>query len=141
MYAQDPTRVIDDLIRRRSVFRADDVNGGRGAVAPGGPPETFLRMGCSAKQCHIAIWWCWPRTVVTGWAVRATSCAKFFFERRLCGRDDVRGAPKGDPGWAVALQGRRCAASWRRLIWGHGWRLARRRNMPRRWRCSGDADV
>ena len=41
-YAQHPTQVIDDLIRQRSVFRADDVAGVLSrAVAE---PETFLRL-------------------------------------------------------------------------------------------------
>ena len=41
-YAQEPTQVIDDLIRQRSVFRADDVAGvlSRTVAAP----ETFLRL-------------------------------------------------------------------------------------------------
>ena len=41
-YAQDPTRVIDDLIRRRSVFRADDVAGVLSRLVA--HPETFLRL-------------------------------------------------------------------------------------------------
>ena len=41
-YAQDPTRVIDDLIRRRSVFRADDVAGVLSRLVAA--PETFLRL-------------------------------------------------------------------------------------------------
>ena len=41
-YAQDPTRVIDDLIRRRSVFRADDVAGVLSRLVA--EPETFLRL-------------------------------------------------------------------------------------------------
>ena len=41
-YAQDPTRVIDDLIRRRSVFRADDVAGVLSRLVA--QPETFLRL-------------------------------------------------------------------------------------------------
>ena len=40
--AQDPTRVIDDLIRQRSVFRADDVAGVLSRLVA--EPETFLRM-------------------------------------------------------------------------------------------------
>ena len=41
-YAQDPTRVIDDLIRRRSVFRADDVAGVLSRLVAA--PDTFLRL-------------------------------------------------------------------------------------------------
>ena len=41
-YAQDPTRVIDDLIRQRSVFRADDVAGVLSRLVA--EPETFLRL-------------------------------------------------------------------------------------------------
>ena len=41
-YAQDPTRVIDDLIRRRSVFRADDVAGVLSRLVA--HPDTFLRL-------------------------------------------------------------------------------------------------
>ena len=41
-YAQDPTRVIDDLIRRRSVFRADDVAGVLSRLVA--HPETFLQL-------------------------------------------------------------------------------------------------
>ena len=41
-YAQDPTRVIDDLIRCRSVFRADDVAGVLSRLVA--EPETFLRL-------------------------------------------------------------------------------------------------
>ena len=41
-YAQDPTRVIDDLIRQRSVFRADDVAGVLSRLVA--HPETFLRL-------------------------------------------------------------------------------------------------
>ena len=41
-YAQDPTRVIDDLIRQRSVFRADDVAGVLSRLVAA--PETFLRL-------------------------------------------------------------------------------------------------
>ena len=41
-YAQDPTQVIDDLIRRRSVFRADDVAGVLSRLVAA--PETFLRL-------------------------------------------------------------------------------------------------
>ena len=41
-YAQDPRRVIDDLIRRRSVFRADDVAGALSRQVA--EPETFLRL-------------------------------------------------------------------------------------------------
>ena len=40
--AQDPTRVIDDLIRQRSVFRADDVAGVLSRLVA--EPETFLRL-------------------------------------------------------------------------------------------------
>ena len=40
--AQDPTRVIDDLIRCRSVFRADDVAGVLSRLVA--EPETFLRL-------------------------------------------------------------------------------------------------
>ena len=42
LYAQDPTRVIDDLIRQRSVFRADDVAGVLSRLVA--EPETFLRL-------------------------------------------------------------------------------------------------
>ena len=41
-YAQDPTRVIDDLIRQRSVFRADVVAGVLSRLVA--EPETFLRL-------------------------------------------------------------------------------------------------
>ena len=41
-YGQDPTRVIDDLIRQRSVFRADDVAGVLSRLVA--EPETFLRL-------------------------------------------------------------------------------------------------
>ena len=41
-YAQDPTQVIDDLIRQRSVFRADDVAGVLSRLVA--EPETFLRL-------------------------------------------------------------------------------------------------
>ena len=47
-YAQDPTRVIDDLIRRRSVFRADDVAGVLSRLVAA--PETFLRLFCEAMS-------------------------------------------------------------------------------------------
>ena len=47
-YAQDPTRVIDDLIRRRSVFRADDVAGVLSRLVA--HPETFLRLFCEAMS-------------------------------------------------------------------------------------------
>ena len=47
-YAQDPTRVIDDLIRRRSVFRADDVAGVLSRLVA--HPETFLRLFSEAMS-------------------------------------------------------------------------------------------
>ena len=47
-YAQDPTRVIDDLIRQRSVFRADDVAGVLSRLVA--EPETFLRLFCEAMS-------------------------------------------------------------------------------------------
>ena len=47
-YAQDPTRVIDDLIRRRSVFRADDVAGVLSRLVA--HPETFLQLFCEAMS-------------------------------------------------------------------------------------------
>ena len=47
-YAQDPTRVIDDLIRRRSVFRADDVAGVLSRLVA--HPDTFLRLFCEAMS-------------------------------------------------------------------------------------------
>ena len=47
-YAQDPTRVIDDLIRRRSVFRADDVAGVLSRLVA--HPDTFLRLFSEAMS-------------------------------------------------------------------------------------------
>ena len=47
-YAQDPTRVIDDLIRRRSVFRADDVAGVLSRLVAA--PDTFLRLFSEAMS-------------------------------------------------------------------------------------------
>ena len=47
-YAQDPPRVIDDLIRRRSVFRADDVAGVLSRLVAA--PDTFLRLFCEAMS-------------------------------------------------------------------------------------------
>ena len=47
-YAQDPTRVIDDLIRQRSVFRADDVAGVLSRLVA--EPETFLRLFSEAMS-------------------------------------------------------------------------------------------
>ena len=41
-YVQEPGRVIDDLTRRRSVFKADDVAGALSQVVA--EPETFLRL-------------------------------------------------------------------------------------------------